>query len=54
MAHSCPECGQACYCNGDIDDIFINDEDAVNRCTHYIQRECDGYDGDDFDDENND
>jgi len=21
MAHSCPECGQTCYCGGDIDDI---------------------------------
>lgn len=32
--HSCPECGQACYCLGDIDDIEMSEE--VN-CVH-----CDG------------
>lgn len=21
--HECPECGQACYCNGDIDDCSV-------------------------------
>lgn len=30
--HECPECGQACYCNGDIDDIQC-DWEAAN-CTH--------------------
>ena len=29
--HSCPECGQACYCNGDIDDIEA-DPTAADRC----------------------
>ncbi len=42
--HSCPFCGQACYCNGDIDDIECDDT-AADRCHH-----CDGddsYDGED-------
>ena len=25
MAHTCPECGQYCTCNGDIDDIDFGD-----------------------------
>jgi hypothetical protein len=30
MAHSCPECGEACYCGDDIDDcLFDRDEDVV-------------------------
>lgn len=33
MAHSCPNCGCACHCNGDIDDIVLEDRDAENRCT---------------------
>ncbi len=32
MAHSCPDCDQTCYCNGDIDDILIEDEKHVRRC----------------------
>lgn len=32
MAHSCPECGQTCYCNGDIDDCVLDDEAAVIAC----------------------
>ncbi|KKN09101.1 hypothetical protein LCGC14_1050120 [marine sediment metagenome] len=24
MAHECPECGQMCYCNGDVDDYCHN------------------------------
>lgn len=36
--HSCPECGQACYCGGDIDDVDVGDEEAVNSCIH-----CDDY-----------
>ena len=31
--HSCPECGQACYCGGDIDDIDAGDEEAEDNCT---------------------
>jgi ssDNA-binding Zn-finger/Zn-ribbon topoisomerase 1 len=40
MAHTCPDCGITCYCNGDIDDIDFGDWDG---CTHY--EECkDEYD----------
>ena len=39
MAHECPECGQQCYCNGDIDDCCNNFEDDVKRCTHCEGRE---------------
>ena len=31
--HSCPECGQACYCGGDVDDCPA-DEDAEDGCEH--------------------
>lgn len=34
MAHHCPDCGQACYCGGDIDDIFDVDLEAEDACTH--------------------
>jgi len=37
MAHSCPECGQCCYCGGDIDDCLFDFDDDVAGCTH-----CDG------------
>ena len=32
MAHTCPDCGSACYCGGDIDDIFFEDNDRCNHC----------------------
>ncbi len=32
MAHSCPECGQTCYCNGDIDDCEL--EGGEDECYH--------------------
>ena len=31
--HTCPECGSACHCGGDIDDIDVGDEEAENGCT---------------------
>ena len=31
--HSCPECGSACYCGGDIDDIDTGDTEAEDNCT---------------------
>lgn len=31
--HTCPDCGQACYCCGDIDDIEV-DPTAASRCIH--------------------
>ena len=34
MAHECPECGQTCYCNGDIGDCCFNLEEYVILCTH--------------------
>lgn len=34
MAHECPECGCMCFCNGDIDDLCLDEPQAVNRCTH--------------------
>lgn len=47
MAHTCPECGQTCYCGGDIDDcLFDLEEDAIN-CIHYLECENDN-DDDDF------
>ena len=49
MAHECPECGLVCYCGGDIDDILLSGTDEESRCTHYLRRECDGYDGDEDD-----
>jgi len=35
MAHECPECGQVCYCNGDIDDCIIPSEESEMNCIHY-------------------
>jgi len=45
MAHECPDCGQACYCNGDIDDCFF--DEGAEKCTHW--RECDQENDDDQD-----
>lgn len=38
MAHTCPECGQMCYCNGDIDDCCFDFYDDVISCIHW--KEC--------------
>ena len=46
MAHTCPDCGQYCNCNGDIDDCCNDFEEDVMRCTH-----CDGRETDDFEDD---
>ena len=48
MAHTCHECGQACYCNGDIDDCCFDDDDATIACTCCPQGADD--DGDYLDD----
>ena len=37
MAHECPECGQVCYCCGDIDDICMNTDEMYVKCEHYKQ-----------------
>lgn len=34
MAHSCPECGQVCYCGGDIDDCCFEGTPEEARCGH--------------------
>jgi hypothetical protein len=36
--HTCPECGQACTCNGDIDDIMFEDSARSRACRHW--EEC--------------
>lgn len=33
MGHSCPDCGCACYCGGDIDDVILDDTPEQSRCT---------------------
>ena len=39
--HSCPECGQACYCHGDIDDCVVETEEYSSaHCTHPESRDC--------------
>ena len=38
--HDCPECGQACTCRGDIDDIEM--EDGEESCTHFARTDCAG------------
>ncbi len=38
--HFCPDCGQACFCHGDIDDCEVETpEYSAAHCTH----ECDDY-----------
>ncbi len=40
--HTCPECGQACYCHGDIDDSEVEAEEyAYEACIHYLTDGCD-------------
>lgn len=48
--HICPDCGQSCYCNGDIDDIEC-DPTASDRCNHCVgitRPGNDDFDADDF------
>lgn len=33
--HECPDCGQACYCDGD--DTPLEDGEF---CTHFLTRDC--------------
>lgn len=37
--HTCPDCGQACYCNGDFDDH--ENEDEADDCVHCDDEEDD-------------
>lgn len=32
MAHECPACGKTCYCNGDIDDCFLDGSEEEEDC----------------------
>jgi|SRR5579862_1347471 len=32
--HNCPDCGQACYCGGDVGDIDTGDVEAAVGYTH--------------------
>lgn len=46
MAHTCPDCGCECHCNGDIDDICLDTPEEMNACRHFLNPECCGYEGD--------
>ena len=32
MSHSCPECGQCCHCNGDIEDHETGEDEGCTHC----------------------
>jgi len=45
--HSCPNCGQACYCHGDIDDCELESEADLCECPCEDDHEDGmGWDGD--------
>jgi hypothetical protein len=53
--HSCPECGSACHCGGDIDDIDTGDTEAEDNCICCAEGDSDeGYFDDDFDTDDED
>lgn len=35
MGHTCPDCGQACYCGADIDDCMNEFFVDVVNCDHW-------------------
>jgi hypothetical protein len=37
MSHECPDCGELCFCNGDIDDCMNNLESDIIKCSHWQQ-----------------
>ena len=47
MAHTCPECGQTCYCGFDIDDVLFDFEEDQMSCMHYLKPDCSFNDRDD-------
>lgn len=52
MAHTCPDCGLACHCGGDIDDMdFGEDCPAADRCVHCADTEEDDVYYDPYDDD---
>lgn len=36
--HTCPDCGQACYCGGDMEDHDTGEDEG---CEHFLSGECD-------------
>lgn len=50
--HTCPDCGCACHCGGDIDDIDFGDDcEGADACTHYQTDDCHSSEADLFHDE---
>lgn len=43
--HTCPDCGQACSCGGDIDDLLDVCEADADNCTHCLYAHYDEDDG---------
>lgn len=42
MAHDCPDCGQACYCDGD--DVFMDDyPECIHECAEEPPDSFDDY-----------
>lgn len=52
--HTCPECGSACYCGGDVDDIDVGDEEAKDNCICCAEGDGGDDDEDFFEDEEED
>lgn len=50
MAHSCPDCGSACYCGGDIDDCLIENTPEARHCQHWPMDDDADFDADYLDD----
>ena len=51
MAHTCPECGYQCHCNGDIDDIDFGDScPEADRCICCLGEFDDGESWEDYED----
>jgi hypothetical protein len=48
MAHTCPDCGSACYCSGDIDDIFMEGTEEEIGCVHCLHGDTREDDCEDF------
>lgn len=44
MAHTCPECGIECHCNGDFEDMVLDTDESFVTCTHCLSN----LDEDDF------
>lgn len=50
MAHSCPDCGLNCHCNGDIDDCELDGTLEQMRCKH-CENKAQDYDEEPADEE---